>query len=340
MGTALAPWMPDPVGGAKQVVLLVLDGLGWEQLTSHTEMIPTLTEFEGGPITAVAPTTTVSCLTSVTTGRPPASHGVLGYRMAVENDVLDVLKWRNSRGDALDAIVPESFQTQPAFAANAVPVVTRNHFSGTGFTRMHLQGAKLHGYSAPSSLPLEVWKLADAGERLIYAYYEGIDAIAHANGFGQHYDAELYTADRLIRDLLAGLPKGTALVVTADHGQVEVGNRVLDLGPEIKSLCHAYSGEGRFRWLHSKNVTELVRVANESCSELAWVLTRDEMIEAGWFGGPVSDKYLSRLGDVAIVPFEPVAFRDPTHDGEHQMVCRHGSLTSAEMLVPLLARRV
>jgi hypothetical protein len=40
---------------------------------------------------------------------------------------------------------------------------------------------------------------------------------------------------------------------------------------------------------------------------------------------------------VALVPFAPVAFLDGAESGEARMVGRHGSLTPAEMWVPLLA---
>ena len=46
-----------------------------------------------------------------------------------------------------------------------------------------------------------------------------------------------------------------------------------------------------------------------------------------------------RLGDVALVPFEPVTFFDPADSGPFQLVCRHGSLTADEMYVPLLVHR-
>jgi hypothetical protein len=46
---------------------------------------------------------------------------------------------------------------------------------------------------------------------------------------------------------------------------------------------------------------------------------------------------VDRLGDVALVPYAPIAFLDPADTGETGLVARHGSLTPAEMLVPLLA---
>ena len=69
----------------------------------------------------------------------------------------------------------------------------------------------------------------------------------------------------------------------------------------------------------------------------AWVRTREEAVNEGWFGGPLSSDATTRLGDVVLAPFEPVAFLDPADVGEVKLRSRHGSLTSAEMLVPLVA---
>ena len=101
------------------------------------------------------------------------------------------------------------------------------------------------------------------------------------------------------------------------------------------------SGEARFRWLHAMPgaAGDLLDAARAHHTDLAWVLGRDELIDAQWFGPTVTDATRSRLGDVAIVPFAPVAFDDPTDTGPYDLVGRHGSLTSAEMLVPLLVAR-
>lgn len=344
MGGAPAPWIPPEVMDAKQVVLLVLDGLGWEQLQEHASYAPTLAGFTGGPITAVAPTTTVTGLSSIVIGRAPSVHRMLGYRMSVgDKGVLNVLQWStNDNGQYSRDIDPVGFQTQPAFAANPVPAIIQGHVASSGFTSAHMQGANVIGYSMPSSLPVEVWRSVKSGAPFTYAYYGGIDTVAHAAGFGEHYDAELYTTDRLIRDLLAGMPQGTALVVTSDHGQVLVGDKQLTIDEDIVELCWRFSGEGRFRWLHARDerVDELAKLCGERYGELAWVKTKDELSDEGWFGGPLDDEARHRLGDVALIPFENVAFHDPHHGGERNMICRHGSLTSSEMLVPLLVHRV
>jgi hypothetical protein len=195
------------------------------------------------------------------------------------------------------------------------------------------------GYRAASSLPVIVGQLLRSGERLVYAYYDGVDKIAHERGFGPFYSSELRTADRVVGDVLGELPPGAALLVTADHGQVQVGEHTLPPAADVLRLCRGQSGEGRFRWLHARSgaADDLLAAARESHSDVAWVHSRDELIERGWFGPVVSAPVAARLGDVALVAHAPISFDDPADSGPFVLQCRHGSLTSAEMLVPLLA---
>jgi hypothetical protein len=76
--------------------------------------------------------------------------------------------------------------------------------------------------------------------------------------------------------------------------------------------------------------------ANAFHGDVAWVRTRDQVIEEGWLGGTPTADIATRLGDVALIPFEPTAFLDPADTGELRLKARHGSLTADEMLVPLL----
>jgi hypothetical protein len=108
---------------------------------------------------------------------------------------------------------------------------------------------------------------------------------------------------------------------------------------EVMEACWRLSGEGRFRWFHARPGAErdLEAAAHEFHADCAWVLNREQMIDEGWFGGPLSAEAASRLGDVALVARTAVAFLDPADTGETRLAARHGSLTSAEMQVPLLA---
>jgi hypothetical protein len=336
------PWLPGPAVGARQVVLLVLDGLGWAQLQERPGLAPAMTTMEGASITTVAPSTTAAALTSITLGAAPAVHGIVGYRLRVQDDrILNVLRWKTGDGDARAVLPPESFQSLEPFNGTKPPVVSRADVAESGFTRAHMAGARMYGWRMPSTLVATVAALLREGERFVYAYYDGVDKVAHEFGFGPTYDAEVVAADRLVSDLLRVLPAGAALVVTSDHGQVDVGDRVVTLAPEVAELTTLLSGEGRFRWLHARAGMEdrLADAAHRAYDGVAWVRTRDEAVADGWFGGGLAPHVARRLGDVVVAPREPIAVLDPADPGEQWMRCRHGSLTAEEMMVPLLASR-
>src|SRR3990172_7992711 len=94
LGAADAPWLPAPVHGARSVVVLVIDGLGWDALQGHAVAMPSLRDLEGGRGTTVAPSTTASALTSITTGLAPSQHGLVGFRMRYDGNVLNALSWQ------------------------------------------------------------------------------------------------------------------------------------------------------------------------------------------------------------------------------------------------------
>jgi Type I phosphodiesterase / nucleotide pyrophosphatase len=344
--TLLAPhrqaerdWMPAPMREARQVVVLVLDGLGWEQFADHRADMPTLATFEGGPITTVAPSTTATALTSITTGLTPGEHGLVGYRMDVGGEILNVLRWATETGDARRKYEPRRMQAFAPFMGEPVPVVTKADFAKTAFTEAHLRGGRLLGWRAASSVAVTVGQLLRDGEPLIYAYYDGIDKIAHERGFGPFYEAELKSADDIVEQIRDQLVDGAVLAVTADHGQVDVGPNDRALDEDVMKLTRNLSGEGRFRWLHARPGAgdELLEAARSAHKDVAWVMSRQELIEGGWFGPVVSPPIAARFGDVALMAKVPISFVDAADSGPFPLVCRHGSLTSAEMLVPLLA---
>jgi len=336
-------WLPGPLGGAPQVVLLALDGLGWRQLQDRCRWAPVLVGLEGGPISSVAPTTTAAALTSLTTGMVPAAHGIVGYKFAVAGpsgpEVLNVLRWTTRSGDARPFVPPRQAQPLAAFGGRPVPVVSRSDFSGSGFSQAHQQGAREVAWTVASSLPPLVGDLLAQGEAFVYAYYEGIDKVAHAAGLGALYDAELAFVDRLVGDVMSVLPPGAALAVTSDHGQVDVGSRARPLAPPVAASTVLVSGEARFRWLHSRpgEAQDLLERAQAHYGGEAWVASRAEVVARGLFGGPLRDEFLGRLGDVAMVPLGHDAYLDPADGGDARLVCRHGVLTADEMFVPLLA---
>ena len=336
------PAMPTEVADAQSVVLLIVDGLGWNQLQDRAGVAPTLAAMAGGAITSVAPTTTATALTSIATGCTPGEHGVVGYRTFIGGEVTNMLRWWGDvSGDRRRRLQPSEVQCVPPFLGQRVPYVTASELIGSAFSDAHLRGGEPHGYRSPSSLPVVVSDLIESGHRFVHAYYAGVDKIAHERGFGAFYDAELALADRMVRELLERLPSDCALVVTADHGQVEVGDSIVHPSTDLLSCVAEQSGEGRMRWFHARPGAErdVFAAAAEEFATTGWVLSREQVVADGWFGPSITDGVAARLGDVVVAAHAAVSYDDPDDGGPFDLVCRHGSLTPDEMLVPLIAAR-
>ena len=340
-GQARPSWMPEPVEAASQIVLLVLDGLGWQQLQERWNLAPTLLSGIGRSITSVAPSTTACALTSLVTGHPPADHGVVGYRVAYGNEIMNILQWSVGGVDARMRVPAPVFQPCPLFpgAPGKVPVVTRYDYATTGFSAAHLGDNELHGWHTVAGLVTSVRALVGRGSASSMPITRASTRSRTPAGSGEYYDDELRDVDRLVGDLLGLLPPGAVLVVTADHGQVAVGSSVEVLGGDVMDGVTLISGEGRFRWLHTRPGASgaVADAARDAFGDVAWVRTRDEMVEEGWLGGVPSTTVSARLGDVVLAPFTATAFLDPADTGELRLLARHGSLTAEEMLIPLLS---
>ena len=338
LGARDASWLPQPAREAEAVVLLVLDGLGWNSLRTHAAEMPQLAAMDGGPITTVVPATTSAALTSIATGLAPAQHGILGYRMLVGGDVLNVLRWTVPQG----ARPPDPFDVQrhTAFLGRPVPVVTKFEFRTTGFTQAHLRGGRFVGWHTTATLVEHCLREVERGERLVYAYYPGVDSVAHE--FGLHdrvYRRELQAADALVAALVDALPERAALLVTADHGQIHLEPKSWIAVPDLAPMTVAMAGDGRFRYLHARKgaARELLAAARDELGEQAWVWSRAEVLDEELLGAGPTGSVPGRIGDVVLAARGPVAFVDPALPNEAKLRSGHGSLAPDEMLVPLVA---
>jgi predicted AlkP superfamily pyrophosphatase or phosphodiesterase len=333
-------WLPEIVRDAPHVVLVVLDGLGWNACQEHAALMPTIAGMAGGPITTVVPSTTATALTSITTGLAPAQHGLLGYRIVVSGAVLNVLRWSMPNGR--NAPEPFDVQRHTAFLGREVPVVTRSEFRTTGFTQAHLRGVRFVGWHTTATLVEHCRRLVDAGEPLVYAYYPGVDTVAHEFGLHDGYfTRELRAVDALVGELVASLPPEAVVLVTSDHGQIHLErDDWVDLG-DLAPLVDIMAGDGRFRYLYARRGEQraLLDAATGVLGERAWVMSRRQLLDEGWIGSGATGTIPGRLGDVVLAARDSVAFVDPQLSVETRLRSGHGSLTADEMFVPLLAAR-
>lgn len=333
--------------GTGRACLLVVDGLGWELLRAHQAAAPFLSElaFNSRPLTAGFPSTTATSLGSLGTGLPPAVHGLLGYQVAVPGTgkLLNALHWPKDVDPLEWQAKPTLYERATAAGVAAVHVAHRA-FAESGLTRAALRGAEYRPANSLGALAAVTVDALEASERaLVTAYHGDLDLVGHEFGVSTPaWTFQLAHVDRLAEQIAGSLPFGSVLYVTADHGMVNVGpdDRVdVDLVPSLREGVALLGGEPRARHVYARPgaAGDVLATWREVLGERAWVMSRDEAIRDGWFG-PVDESLTDRIGDVVAAAVGTTAIiASRAEPNESALVAMHGSLTSAEQLVPMLA---
>lgn len=341
--------LDDPLGLApsQRYVVLLIDGLGWNLVRRSVRDTPYLGYLLGDahPITAGVPSTTVTSLTSLGTGLPPGQHGMVGYtsRVPSTGEILNALTWESD-------LVARAFQPKPTFFERAAAVgvsvssVALERFAGTGLTEAGLRGADFVPFEHEKAEDVRIDLIVEAAQRgersVVYAYERELDHCGHTQGTASPaWLSHLVRIDAMCERLRDALPDDVRLVVTGDHGMVDIDANhqvVAEDEPALMAGVSALAGEGRFRQVYVDRADPAAVAARwaDRLGELAWVRTRDEAIDEGWFG-PVDDELRERYGHVLVAMRADWAVMTRQFPRELSLVGMHGSLTPSEMLVPL-----
>jgi len=346
---------PDPLGlaaaltGVRRVAVLLVDGMGADLLSAHPGHAPVLTALAApvGVLSAPCPSTTPVSLTTLGTGVPPGSHGVLGFVTDVpgEDRTLNHVQWTDDPDPRQWQARPTVFE-QAAAAGVASTVVAPHAFASSGLTRAAYRGADYRASFSAGDLVAGIHAALAAGPRaLVYGYHADLDTTGHVRGVDSPaWRNQLGMVDRLVEQLVAGLPDDAALLVTADHGMVDIpaGTRLdVDDVPELWSGVRLLAGEPRARYVHAEPgaATDVLATWREVVGERGWVVSREEAVEAGIFG-PVTAALAARIGDVVVLARGSWAFTATRHEPfPSRLAAYHGSLTRAELAIPLLLAR-
>lgn len=338
----------DGVAGA---CVLLIDGLGAELLDTYASEVPVLAGLRGRTLQVGFPSTTAAGLAAIGTGCLSGEHGMVGYTFALPDaGIVNALRWRpHPWGDDLrGTAIPEQVQPMPTVferasaAGFAVTVVNKAEFADSGLTRAVLRGGRYVGVQGLGDLAAGV-RAALAVGGFCYGYHGDLDMVGHLHGPGSEpWRMQLRQVDRLVESIVEGLPPGALLAVVADHGMVAVGESDtvdIDSAVALSNGVVGIGGEARARHVYAAAgaADDVLAAWRAELGERAWVVTRDEAIDAGWFGGTVTDSSRPRIGDVVAAARGSVALvRSTVEPIESSLRGHHGSLTTAEQRIPLL----
>ncbi|MDR3070639.1 MAG: alkaline phosphatase family protein [Propionibacteriaceae bacterium] len=327
-------------------IVLLIDGLGWFQFQKCLDYCPFLAQLGevATGITAPLPSTTATSMTSLGTGLPPGSHGVAGYSFRYNGELLNALHFpKDVRG--LDLQPQLTYVERLVSSGVSFFVVSQRRFEKSGLTEVALRGTKFLSTGDSPLVDTQAELALDAAgmpeSAVVFVYESRVDKAGHAYGVGSdEWLRSLSAADVLGQMLFEGLDENTSLVITADHGMVNIPseNRVTAQDyPDALDGVSLLGGEGRFRHIYTEIGADssVVQAWGEILGDRAEVVLKEQAIAEGWFGS-VSPQVADRFGDVLVACRRDYAFMTKEQPNEYKLVGMHGSRTAAELLVPLI----
>ncbi|WP_181064247.1 alkaline phosphatase family protein [Pseudoclavibacter sp. AY1F1] len=338
---------------ARSVVVMLVDGLGASMLRSRTGHARHLTADWRKKDTAFSfPSTTVAGITSLTTATRAGEHGLMGYSL-FDRDAGIIRNQLSGWGDGMD---PATWQLQRTVfeelrdGGSEVQsiVVGMPQYRDSGLTHASLRGAiYLEGATMRERVDVTLAALDEYPRALIYLYNAELDQAGHAHGWeSDAWLARLEELDAAFDSLNRGVDAGTGILVTADHGMIDIPrHRQIDVDDDdpLFDGVVAMAGEPRLRHLYleadagDQAAEELRDRWLESQGARASVLTRAEAVSNGWYGPNVALAAAERIGDVIVAATKGVTYyASSMQSGARLVVGQHGSITPEETIVPLI----
>ena len=355
----------------EQVILLVVDGMGLElfekiemELSAERQQWQEL--LAAGclfPLTSIVPATTSAALTAFWTGCTAAQHGITGYEMWLReynmaaNMITHTPAFFDGPAGSLRqaGFDPLTFLTVPTLGPYLTQagvdtfVLQHNSIARSGLSAMLFSQTQSVPFRSMNDLFTTLEEIAceeSFQQRFIYAYWGDLDELQHVYGPGdlrviQEFRSLQRALYHLVTHLKQKVKKKTLILVTADHGQKPtpiVKINKVSQAPELVNCLHLLpTGESRLPYLHIRPGFEskVRAMVEEKWPGSFTILQSEQAVRAGLFGpAPYHPELFSRLGDLILIARKDAYLYWPRK--ENMLHGRHGGLSRAEMLTPLL----
>jgi predicted AlkP superfamily pyrophosphatase or phosphodiesterase len=373
------PPAPAPFAGLTEpydnVVLFLVDGFGWrffEKFASNPFLDRFSRHGKVAKLTALFPSTTSAHIPFIHSGQLPAESGLFEwnyYEPLLDAMIVPLLFSFSGTAerDQLKAtgIDPKKLYPTQTVYRNLKGLGVKSHifqhreYTPSTYSNLAFWGANAHGYKTITECLLNFRQtLAETkGKNYYFLYYDKVDSINHDYGpDSPQSDAEIETLLSIAeRQLFKSLPRPqgrTLLLLTADHGQVEVDpktttylNRAFpDFEKFIKTnaqgqlLVPGGSARDLFLYIKEEMLTEAQALLAAGLAGKADVVRTADLVTAGYFGPNVSSRLLERLGNLVVLSYRyESAWWYEKGKFEQKYYGQHGGLTPQEMEIPLLA---
>jgi len=331
----------------QKVVVVLVDGLGAEQLRDRSGHAPWLSsQMNSGRIVYCAyPATTSANIGSFATGEMPGRHGLIGHQVwdRFHDERINLLVGWNERTN------PVVWQPHQTIAERAVlngveaNVIAAAEYRDTPYTKATMRGAQfLSAESIADRFEIARQVVSKPGNSISYLYIPELDKYGHKFGWrSSGWAALLEEVDAQARRFAERLPSDVGMVLTADHGMVETQkDRQLILDDQLSGLgLEFFGGDTRSSYLYFQDdaaATEaLARL--QALSHALTAFRASDLVAAGWYGD-LGDEAMNRLPELVLQARSNFTLYHTGFSKQRafDMISHHGSVSSAEMRIPLI----
>ena len=325
----------------KSIVILLVDGMGYQnvqnvrEFNSHSDLV-----LNSPPISTSFPTTTPVALASLGTGLQSGAHGFVAatFELAEFRQILHPLKWVDSPPPLAVQPDPTWFENAIDLGINVIRIGPAAH-ENSGLTNAVMRGGQYRGAETFEELTNSILDAVNIGQpQSIYAYHPKLDKLGHVHGVDSaEWRHELSIVLDGIARLHRELSTNTTLIITADHGMVDVENRIwIEDTPSLMRDVRIITGEPRLRHIFAQGGNEKALLRQwQSLSQYANIYSRDEYIATNLMG-EVDDFVYDRIGDVVAIAQERNVLASRTIDSRiSNLIGHHGSDSAMERDIPL-----
>lgn len=325
-------------------VVLLIDGLGLENLEKAGANARYLNSFSKTSIRCEFPSTTATSIGGFATGVRSDQHGLIGYSVfdRISGSPINLLSgWS-------DSAAARAFKKQSAISEMGHELVYRSigpaAYRESGFTELTMSGAEYVSADGIEERFLQAFGNFADKPSLTYLYVPELDQIAHRFGVDSNaWLIQLEEIDSLLRKHLVNLGDSVGVLLTADHGVLDVPSTNhfrLDELPQYSELVRYTAGDPRCNFVYAYNethVASLKLVLQRELGNDALVVTPVELAEQGWCNW-LSETAKSIAPDLVIIWMAKAVGYDHRFVKPHhlKMVGQHGGISDVETRVPII----
>ncbi len=340
---------------ARNVVLVVIDGLGYNYLSGVTRR-GCLHDYLQGSLTSVFPSTTATAITTFMTGLAPQQHGLIGWFTYFRElaSIMTVLPAKPRLGciDAgkshIDVASLYGHTPLPDLLDVNCHIVTPRNIAYSEYSLAHRGKATTHPYANLNECFATTRDIIKNGreKKYIYTYWPQFDGMAHEKGVGSKEVADHFQEiDKAFGQFIDEIKGTNTLVIaTADHGIIDSGPKQcieVEHHPDLQDmLAMPLSGERRMAYCYVKagRHPDFVHYLHNNLNEQITVIPSRQLLEQNYYGlGPAHPRLHQRIGDYALIMNDHFTIMDTMANERHfYHIGTHGGMSEDEMLVPLI----